>query len=164
MPKDSADVVLERFLHERDDLLALARSVVGQPDVAEDLVQESWLRWQSMSYPSRDARPILIRIIKNLATDWHRRRAVELKNSHGYRFLRGETPDSERIVIARQQLHRVVNALAELPEQTILAFRMRRLEGLTFEEIGSRLGISKASAHRVVAQALVRIVVHLEEQ
>ncbi|MEO0957883.1 MAG: sigma factor-like helix-turn-helix DNA-binding protein, partial [Pseudomonadota bacterium] len=66
-------------------------------------------------------------------------------------------------VIARDQVRRIAAALAELPTRTVAAFRMSRLDGLTYEEIGRHLGISKAGAYRLVAQALVKIVVHLDE-
>ncbi|MEM6663376.1 MAG: RNA polymerase sigma factor [Pseudomonadota bacterium] len=162
MSNDTQNLSLSTFLDEREDLLALARSVVGRVDVAEDLVQESWLRWDASDYPQDHAKPIFVRIIKNLAADWHRKRTVEAKNHSMHALLRGETPDTERIVIARDQVRRIAAALSELPKPTVTAFRMSRLDGLTYEQIGQRLGTSKATAYRMVAQALVRIVVHLD--
>ncbi|MEM7058163.1 MAG: RNA polymerase sigma factor [Pseudomonadota bacterium] len=163
MAEHTKPIDLAAFLEEREEFVSLARSVVGHFDVAEDLVQESWLRWHASDYPSDQAKPIFVRIIKNLAADWHRRRSVETKNYNAHALLRGETPDTERIVIARDQVRRIAAALSESPKPTVLAFKMSRIDGLTYEEIGRRLGISKASAYRMVAQALVRIVMHLEK-
>lgn len=162
MPGSRKNLAADVFIHEREDLLAIARSVVGQLETAEDLVQESWLRWDASDYPPDQAKPIFVRIIKNLAADWHRRRKVEAKNYSAHALTRGETPDTERIVIARDQVRRIAAALAELPEPTVAAFKMSRVDGLTYAEIGQRLGVSKASAYRMVAQALVRIVMQLD--
>lgn len=163
MPGRELETAANTFSEERSDLLALARSLVGHADVAEDIVQESWIRWQTRSYPVDQAKPIVVRIIKNLAADWHRHRATEARNYRIHAMLRGDVPDTERVVIARQQLRQVVQALSELPEQTLEAFRLRRLEGLTFVEIGERIGVSKAGAHRLAAKALACIVLHLED-
>lgn len=164
MSKTKYDPVIETFVEGRSDLLALACSLVDHVDTAEDIIQESWLRWQSKNYPAEQVKPIVVRIIKNLAADWHRHRAVEQKNFKIHAMLRGQSPDTERVVIARQQLHRVVAALKELPEQSVEAFRLNRMEGLTFSQIGQRLGVSRASAHRLAAQALIRIVQHLDHK
>lgn len=162
MTAQQCDPVMRTFCEERSDLIALAQSLVGHHDIAEDIVQESWLRWQDKSYPADRAKPIVFRIIKNLAADWHRRKEVESKNYRIYSMLRGDVPDSERVVVARQQLKMVIEALSELPEQALEAFRLHRLEGMCFQEIGKHLGVSKAGAHRLVAKALTRIVLHLE--
>ncbi|MEM6480896.1 MAG: sigma-70 family RNA polymerase sigma factor [Pseudomonadota bacterium] len=156
------DIVASEFCDERHDLVALARALVGHDDIAEDIVQESWLRWQRHDYPTNHAKPIFVRIIKNLAADWHRHRAIEARNYRIHAMLRGDTPDTERIVVARQQLRLVIEALRGLPEQNLEAFRLHRMEGMAFADIGAQLGISKAGAHRLVAQALTKIVLHLE--
>ncbi|MEO1774989.1 MAG: sigma-70 family RNA polymerase sigma factor [Pseudomonadota bacterium] len=162
MPGSGEDLAAETFVTQQSDLLAIARAIVGQPETAEDLVQESWLRWQERRYPPEQAKPIFVRIIKNLAADWHRRRKVEERNNRVHAMLRSDALDTERVVIARQQVRCIAAALGEMPAKTVAAFRMSRLEGRTYEEIGQRLGTSKASAYRMVAQALVRIVIHLE--
>ncbi|MEM9122459.1 MAG: sigma factor, partial [Pseudomonadota bacterium] len=121
MTKPGCDPALERFLPEREDLIALARTVVGCPSVAEDLVQDCWLRWRAKAYPSDKARPILMRIVKNLAIDWHRRRKREADGLETQKLHWAEAPDTERIVGARQELALVVRALSECPERTVYA-------------------------------------------
>lgn len=150
------------FIRERERLIAIACRIVEDRAVAEDLVQDSWLRWHEKDYPSDRALPIFTRILKNLATDWRRHKLVEDKNHAIQAMLRGDVPDTERVVIARQQLKSIVMALMELPGDSVAAFRMSRFEGRTYEEIGRVLGISKATAYRLVATALVRIAVHLD--
>lgn len=156
------DQNLAAFVGQRDDLIALACSVVGSRHIAEELVQDSWIRWEKHSYAPDQARPVLMRIVKNLALDWYRRRRRETEN------LANLTPDldaeldTERVVIARQQLVIAVKALEQLPERTLIAFRLSRLEGLTLRETGLRLGVSEVRAYQLVSKALLHVIEALD--
>lgn len=162
MPIGKPDAVLASFVDEREDLLALAHSVVGSRAIAEDVVQESWIRWQGRSYPTDRARPLLRRIVANLARDWYRRtrneRDVNQSIAEGVEFY----PDSERVIIARQELQLVVDALRELPERTLIAFRLSRIDGRSLTEIGAHLGVSTPRAHQLVRGALVHLAKRLD--
>lgn len=150
------------FIGERTDLIALACSIVGCSATAEDLVQESWIRWQGRAYPEESARPIFRRIVVNLARDWHRkekRAQIRLRSLYPI----AETAlDSEHIVITRDDLARAIVALRELPDRTLTAFRMHRLENLTYQDIASHLGVSTPRAFQLVRQALVHIALRLD--
>ncbi|MEM8699061.1 MAG: sigma-70 family RNA polymerase sigma factor [Pseudomonadota bacterium] len=151
------------FVTTRGDLMALAYAVVKNRSVAEELVQDSWLIWSRKAYPADRAAPILRRIVLNLARDNYRRQRLELN----YVDTRADTmetmPDGERTLIARETLEQVVTALSRLPERTLAAFRMHRLEGLTYAEIGARLGVVPSRAHQLVCNALVQIALHVDE-
>ncbi|MEM6387089.1 MAG: sigma-70 family RNA polymerase sigma factor [Pseudomonadota bacterium] len=162
MPIGKPDVGLASFIDEREDLLALAHSVVGSRAIAEDVVQESWIRWHGRSYPTDRARPLLRRIVANLARDWYRRARTE-RNINQYIADEVELyPDSERVIIARQELRLVVDALRELPERTLVAFRLSRIEGRSLTEIGALLGVSTPRAHQLVRGALVHVAKRLD--
>ncbi|MEM6480638.1 MAG: sigma-70 family RNA polymerase sigma factor [Pseudomonadota bacterium] len=158
--KDANDR-LDVYLKERKDLLSLARSIVYDAHVAEDLVQDSWLRWVKQDYPAREARPILKKIVSNLALDWYRRQQHEKRVAAVHAMHIEASPDSERVLIARQELGRVVRALSELPDRTVEAFRMSRVQGLKLAEIAARLNVSVPRAHQLVQQAIVHIAKHL---
>lgn len=164
MGQSSTDEQLQSYLREHADLIAAARSIVGNVDVAEDLAQECWLRWSARSYNTERARPILFTIIKNLAFDWHRRRRVEFETLEAHRILQSTPHDSERIVSARQQLERVVRALETLPPRTLQAFRYCRVNGDTLKEAGQRLGVSESRVSQLVSDAVLRIVTALEDE
>ena len=162
MKKDSDHPSLAPYLRERSDLVALARAAVGNAHVAEDLVQDCWLRWSQREYPKDQARPILTRILKNLTIDWHRRRRREFEALETQRLLQISSPDVERVMIARQRLEKVIDALQELPPKTLLAFRYSRFDCLTLKETGRRLGVSESRASQLVADAVIRIITVLE--
>ncbi|MEM1079353.1 MAG: RNA polymerase sigma factor [Pseudomonadota bacterium] len=149
---------LDVYLHEQRDLLAAACAIVGSPHVAEDLVQDCWLRWNARDYRPDQARPILLRIVKNLAIDWHRRRRVEFETLEAHRILQESPLDAERILDGKQQLSLVIKALEELPPRTLLAFRYSRVEGLTLKEAGRKMGVSESRVSQLVSDAVLRIV------
>ena len=157
MRNRGSDIALSSFIAERDDLIALARSVVGHPDIAEDIVQDSWIRWSHKTYPSRDAVPIFRRIVANLAKDWYRRRRTEQRGMDAERLVQDEAPNAEHVYIARQELAQVIAILRELPDRTLCAFRMHRLEGKTYKEIGAHLGVGTTRVHQMVHKALVHV-------
>ncbi|MEM9498186.1 MAG: RNA polymerase sigma factor [Pseudomonadota bacterium] len=148
---------LEAFVSRRGDLVALANTIVRNHAVAEELVQDSWLQWSNKSYPSADAVPILKRIVLNLARDWHRRQRREWARFEAYSLLYDDAPDTERVVIARQDLLNVVCALQTLSSRSLHAFRLSRVDGLTYAQIGAEMGVATSTAYGLVADALVTV-------
>ncbi|MDA5556447.1 RNA polymerase sigma factor [Shimia sp. MMG029] len=154
---------LDTFVDERDRLIAAAYRIVDSHAVAEELVQESWIRWHAKQYPAEHTRPLLLRIVKNLAIDWHRKRRIEFEAIETQRLLDETALDAERVVLARQQLHNVIKLVETLPPKVRLAFRYSRIEGMTLKEVGKRLGVSESRASQLVSDAIVRLVVVFED-
>ncbi|MEM8836477.1 MAG: sigma-70 family RNA polymerase sigma factor [Pseudomonadota bacterium] len=158
-----ADPALTTFIKEREVLISVALRVVRSRAVAEELVQDSWLRWAHKNYPSDKALPIFRRIVSNLAKDWTRSNRTEEQILFDLKLYEDVDVDSERIVIARQELLRVVRVLESLPEKTVTAFRLRLVDGLTFTEIGTRLNLSRFRAHGLVKHALAVVTCVLKD-
>jgi RNA polymerase sigma-70 factor, ECF subfamily len=69
----------QQILRERERLLAFIRSKVADPEVAEDVLQESLLRALRAAPELQDEErltPWLYRIVRNAITDTYRRRAT----------------------------------------------------------------------------------------
>ncbi|MEM7058832.1 MAG: sigma-70 family RNA polymerase sigma factor [Pseudomonadota bacterium] len=166
MTKSAKDqpIGLDTFVQDRDSLIALAKSFVRSSAIAEELVQDSWLRWHGRHYPAEKAAPILRRIVRNLALDWHRRQKSERSGLEAQKLTIADAPDSETVVMARQELLAVARVLAELPDRTLTAFRMYRLEGRTYAEIARHLDIVPSRAHQLVRNALVHMALRLTDQ
>ncbi|MEM0944261.1 MAG: RNA polymerase sigma factor, partial [Pseudomonadota bacterium] len=131
--------------------------------IAEELVQDSWLRWHGRSYPEADAPSIFRTIVANLARDWWRRQRRERVGQQALALVAETAPGTERVVIARDDLARVVAALEKLPPRTRAAFRMSWHDGIPLAEIGRKLGVSKPRAHQLVHRALVALALSLED-
>lgn len=157
MAKKQNRTALDTFVSRRNDLFALANKVVRNPAVAEELVQDSWLQWSAKSYPEKDAAPIFTRIVMNLARDWHVKQKREWARLESFALLYDDAPDTERIVIARMDLMNVLRALQQLPDKPLRAFRLSRVEGMTYAQIGEEMGIAASTAYLLVADALVEL-------
>jgi RNA polymerase sigma-70 factor (ECF subfamily) len=95
--------------------------------------------------------------VRNLATDWSRRRATESivgESGEVIDAMVAPSPSPEHELIYRQEVRLVAEALAELPERTQIAFAMHRLGGYTLQVIAEHLGISVTLAHQLVRNAL----------
>jgi RNA polymerase sigma-70 factor (ECF subfamily) len=106
----------------------------------------------------------LYRIVRNLALDFTRRRALERRSAEAEPawWMTPETPRTpEQQALHREQLGKVEAALSALPPQTRLAVEMHRFDGHSLQEIATRLGVSVPTAHRLVRDALVRIAMRL---
>lgn len=156
-----SDRGLKTYVDERDSLIALAARIVESHAIAEEIVQESWLRWHRHSYSAVDAAPLFKSIVKNLAYDWRRARHREIRSMPDLAVLRGDVPSSERAVIAKDELNRVVEALRRLPPRTVRAFRLRFVDGLTYEQVGKRIGLSLSRSRTLIENAMVEISIAL---
>ena len=164
-------LTLDLYLAHRGALIDYAQPIVGCRSRAEDVVQEAYLRFtqadQGRAAPEQIRHPAgyLYRIVRNLALDWARHRALEGDAPAPDQLdrLPAAMPTPEQTALDRDQLRRLMAALGELPARTRLAFEMHRLEGRTFPEIARHLDVSVGFAHRLVKQALTHCADRLEE-
>ncbi|MCB9565859.1 MAG: RNA polymerase sigma factor [Myxococcales bacterium] len=125
------------------------RHLTGDPVVAEELVQETFVqalpkidRFDGRSTFATWLHGIAINIVRN---HWRSRRSTAkahagLEAVEAVRPRRGESPD---VPFARKQrIAALYAALETLPDHLRLAFILRDLEGLAPEEAAERLGIT----------------------
>ncbi|MEM9576909.1 MAG: FecR domain-containing protein [Pseudomonadota bacterium] len=151
------------FSEHRESLVALACSIVGRPDIAEDVVQDSWIRWQGHSYPTNAAKPLLRKIAQNLARDWCRKEKRQATLLKTYAPDTADWRHGETTLIARQDLRQVVAALQTLPPNMLWALKLHRFDGLTFRPIGAAMDLSHARAFQLMTRALARAAMALED-
>lgn len=155
------DPVLQNFVEDRDCLIAIACRIVGSRAEAEEVVQESWIRWAGRAYPVDRARPIFRSVVANLARDWRRRARRETLIVDALDTPEADSRDAERVVIARQEVDRIVAALAELDPRVVAAFRLHRVEGWTMARIAERLDTVPSRVHAYVVKALAHVTCRL---
>jgi RNA polymerase sigma-70 factor (ECF subfamily) len=152
--------ILAVYLAHRVELVRYASAIVGDRARAEDVVQEAWLRFGAAAASRRLDEPIgfLYRIVRNLAVDGRRRLGREERvvqpDSAAAAAVADDQPSPEAEAAAREELRRLKEALAELPERTRIALEMRRFGGCKLREIAARLGVSVTVAHEIVAEAI----------
>jgi RNA polymerase sigma factor (sigma-70 family) len=132
------------------------RRVSNQGDV-EDMIQEVFLRLmrradlQSIGYLDG----YLYEIAASVFQDRLRRRRARAMHLHD-EFQDNHSPQDfspERVLIGRESIGRVAQALTELPERVRTAFAMHRFEGLRPPEIAQRIGVSVSAVEKYVIRA-----------
>lgn len=149
--------LLACYLTHRGQLRHYASRIVGDPSLAEDMVQEAWLRCHR-EHPDNPLK-YLYRVIRNLAVDKRRQTAREDRHfvrmeNRGLQAIAADLPASDIEVAGREELARLMEALRELPDITRRAIILYRLDGLKLREIADILGISITRVHGLVAQGL----------
>ena len=150
------------FRTHRQDLVFLARSMVGCPAVAEDIVQDAFAVYASKAGEEAILRPFnyLFGTVRNLALMHLRKRAREDRfiipyaSCHGVESIStpGESP--EQIVASRQQLKLFKEALTQLPSKMQRAVRLYLVEGVSIRSVAAELNISIGKAHALVKDGL----------
>jgi len=128
---------------------------------ADDLVQDVFLALQARGaaseienvegYLFRTAANVLARRHRRVTWDWDRPQGLEEA-----RDLADEL-SPERVLIAREEMEAVIRVLNTLPPRTAGAFFMHRFDGLSYEVIGQRLGISTKGVEYLIGKAIHRL-------
>jgi RNA polymerase sigma-70 factor (ECF subfamily) len=144
---------------------------LGDKALAEDLYQEAFLRLHRArgSYDSsRPFRAWLFSIVHNLLNDALRSRSridnVEVTGDgrerptrHGRAAEGIETSTPENLVATRQSSRALADALSALPADEATVLILARLEGLSYDDIGSVIGRSSAATKQLAYRALKRL-------
>lgn len=148
------------FLANRATLLRFlaARGAGGE---AEDLLQELWIKVSGApAGPIGNPLSYLFRATENLMRDRHRAvrqsalrdRAWDESHSPANPGV-SDTPSSERVLIAREQLARIEAVLADVGERARDVFRLHRIEGLAQRDIAAQLGVSLSTVESDMRKA-----------
>lgn len=153
----------ELFHANRTALVDYATPIVGDRTKAEDIVQEAFLRIAPAAIASGVEQPLayVYRVVRNLALDWTRRRVVESRQQEVGQAAWWMVPSNPRTpeqdASYNEQLGVIRDVLEALPREARIAVEMHRLGGFTLQEVADHLGVSVASVHRLVRDALVQI-------
>lgn len=134
---------------ERKRLLSFVRGLVGSHSTAEDLVHQAFANLLSSSgQESRTNAAYVTQTVRNLALnhirDLKRRQRFEVAD-HDVSLIADAAPTPEITAVHRDELRRLLTAIYELPPRRRDAFVLSRIEGLTYREVGVRMGIARSS-------------------
>lgn len=128
------------FESEEGPLLSFAQGLVGRRSVAEDLVQEAFLRLHQVWGDIENPRAWLYRSLRNLALNYLRdhRRETDMPE---------EEPPGDDVIpldaMGRLEAVGVVRTLlAELPREDRELIRLKYHENLKYHEISQRTGLN----------------------
>ncbi|MGF7156019.1 sigma-70 family RNA polymerase sigma factor [Novosphingobium gossypii] len=127
------------------------------PHSAADLAQDTFCRLLETGLPTplRDVRNYLSVVARRLLIDDIRRRDIERAYLQAVSVTTGHCDEltPERIVAAVALLDGLVQLLDGLTGPVREAFLLRRIDGLTHEQIADRLSVSDRTVKRYIAQA-----------
>lgn len=144
------DDTLSEWLEEYGDLInRTCCLILGDRALAEDATQETFIRaWKSMAKFKGDASPrtwltrIAINVCRNVRrTAWFR----HFDRSVSPEDLPLSAPDEDRTLLLTVQ---------QLPEKYKQVIILRYYQGMSLDEAGQSLGISRSAAHHRLQKAL----------
>jgi RNA polymerase sigma factor (sigma-70 family) len=163
------------YLRYHPRIAAYVRGMVKDHGRAEDVTQEVF--FSSLRRMRETERPIAFKpwiyeIARNACIDLFRRssRAEELSYDHeaglaseDYRHLVSSGPTPDAAVDAKQQLDHLRGAFGGLSETHHQILVLRELEGLSYREIGDRLGMSRPAVESTLFRARRRLTEEYDE-
>jgi len=138
----------------------LARRWIGGLEV-DDVIQEAYAKLIVM--PSvemiRDPKPYLFQIAKSvIATQLRGRKVVTIGVSDlDILDIAGDDPSAEVQLLDREELRRLAEAIAALPEPTRTIFRLRRIDQLPQRTIALQLRMPESTVEKHISRAFLHM-------
>jgi RNA polymerase sigma-70 factor (ECF subfamily) len=164
---DSMEALFEAL---ESPLLNHARRLAEDADMAQDIVQEAFLRLQAHFDEVREPRAWLYRTVHNLALNQRRHagRAVPLVQASPDRAEAGQEPPDPQLLpdeqIARMEgIGQVRLGLANLEPRGRELLRLKFEEDLSYKEISVRTGLTVGHVGYILHHALKALTIELEK-
>jgi RNA polymerase sigma factor (sigma-70 family) len=166
-PKPDGRTV-ERFrtlmLPHLDAAYGYARWLTRDPVEAQDVAQEAMLRALRYFHAFRgeEARPWLLRIVRNTWIDLRRRNGAEKLPLDVLETHAAEGPDPEQSALAGDRRRQVAAALAALPAEAREVLVLREIEDLSYKQIAAVLDLPIGTIMSRIARAREKLAVELK--
>ncbi len=147
----------------RSSLLRYFERRVGDRVEAEDLVQDVFVRLTQRGNLGtiEHLTGYVFEAAASVLRDRERRRRSRSADVHdAYDVDRHGGVDfaPDRVLGGQQRLRQASAALLELPERTRDVFVLRRIEGMRYQDVAARLGISVSAAEKHMQRAVAHLV------
>lgn len=145
-------LITNYYIAHRDELLAFASSRLGDSRLAEDIVQDVFLRLLSTDKMITEVTlPALVyTITRNLINDYYRRHTTYEQYEHYIKGVCSEVTTSESVFSAFEIMERLERGLVRLPENCREIYRLHIYGGMKVGEISRELGEGyKSVEHRL---------------
>ena len=124
----------------------LAKWLTRSHEDAEDIVQEAFLRAFSAfeSFRGQDAKPWLLTIVRNTSMTWlkrNRNAGTTIGFEEALEDPIERSPDPEEGLLISSDRQQVRQALEQLPLDFREAVILREMEGLSYKEISTTVGV-----------------------
>ncbi|TMV21710.1 RNA polymerase sigma factor [Rhizobium sp. RM] len=156
--------LLESFVRLRPQLISFSRQRRMDQGLAEDLAQDTWIKLQTSNQPAGVDNPLgfIRKTAQNTTIDYLRKERRRRNIDAEIEEILSEPCDHvspERLLMGRQTLKAVTDALDQMPDRTRRIFLMSRVEGLTHKRIAEIEAITEEAVYYHVRRALERLAV-----
>lgn len=161
------------YLASRSALSRYIATFFVEREEIEDTLQQAYLEALVAASKTeiRSPRAFLFRVARNIALNKKtRQRKVTFINvgivddSVAAGLSHGQSMDMAEQAFLEEKLAALVDAVDALPPQCQKVFLLQRIDGLTYKQIGKRLGISVRTVEKHLEKALLRCTEHLIAQ
>jgi RNA polymerase sigma-70 factor (family 1) len=151
----------ELFYRYKSPLFDYALKITKTVVAAEELVQDSFLKlwlYRASLAETEYAAGYLHRMIRNASVDWLRKLALDrsMQKAVAVTFEHFAETTAEDVQLSETR-RLIAEAVDRLSPQQKEVFRLSRYEGLSYEEIGGRLGLSGNTVRNHLVKALKTI-------
>ena len=148
----------EAFMAERAQLVRIARKILRNADLADEVVQDAFIRIAEGPCDRKVDRPVgyCCQIVRNLSLDYLRRRDREqdhVTREFDVELLEVACERSiERIVFEREAMVIVERVLLQMAPRKRQAFELHRMRGLTQRAIAQQMGCALGLVNAWIAE------------
>lgn len=147
----------EDFVAHRSLLFTVAYEILGSASDAEDVLQESWLRWAEVDHAEvRDPRAYLVRVVTRQALNRLRTQARRRESYVGPWLPEPllTSPDvADDVALAEHVSLAMLRVLDTLGPPERAAFVLREVFGFGYAEVAEALGKSEPACRQIVRRA-----------
>ncbi len=159
MQQSNLSKLLATFVSLRPRLLARAQSRLGSRALAEDLMQDTWLKVETARPDTTVENPagFIVQVANNVICDHFRKERRRAEIDAEVRDLIWESADdlsAERSLIGRDNLRAARAALEALPEKTRQIFLLNRIQNVPHRRIAEMFDMSDQAVYYHVRRAL----------
>jgi len=165
------DIYINEILRLEPLLRAYLHKFAPRLADLDDLMQETYARLLGVAPQERLAikstQAFALTTARNIAVDWVRRsKTVPFDFVEDLEALNVSQNESsvEQLVNAHQELVRLARAVATLPQRCAQVFTLRKVYGLTQEEIATHFGISVSTVENQLVKAVKRCKEYAERE
>ena len=150
------------FKNECRSLASYLYYKFGDRDLAQDTAQEAFIKlWNKCAeVPLEKARGFLYTVASNLATSVMRHDQVKLRYREQVMRVnegKAEQESPEFIVLEKEFMEKLKNAIARLPEKQREAYLLNRVEKKTYREISEMMNVSVKAIEKLIHKALQKL-------
>jgi len=157
----------QMFRHYYSSLCNYVINIIGDPDDAEDVVQQAMIGiWEKRNFleVKVSLKSYLFRSVHNAALNKIRHEKVKSVHAEEHLHTAGISSETSSEILSGKELHaKISEAIEKLPEQCRMVFKLSRFEEMKYSEIASHLDISVKTVENHMGKALKLMREHLKD-